>query len=135
METGFRSLLDGPSPAVVTVYRPEGEAVVAPVWFRLAGEWLEFVVAATDSKLNYLRSDPRCIVVIFEAAPPFRGVRVRGTVTIEPDHHSDARRAIASRYLGNELGERYADLSRRPAGFVVRLAIGAAKTWDLSASI
>ena len=30
-----RSLLEAPSPAVLTVYRADGSAVVTPVWFRI----------------------------------------------------------------------------------------------------
>jgi len=31
---GPESLLDGPSPAVLTTYRQDGSAVASPVWFR-----------------------------------------------------------------------------------------------------
>jgi len=30
-----QSLLDAPSPATITVYDTDGEAVVSPVWFRV----------------------------------------------------------------------------------------------------
>ena len=131
----MRGLLVKPSPAVVTVYRPDGEAVVSPVWFRVSGEWLEFVVAATDSKLEYLRADPRCIVLIFETVRPFGGLRIRANADIVRDENSAARREIAARYLGNVDGARYADVGRRPPGFVVRLPVAAARSWDLSATL
>jgi len=129
---GMRSLLDAPSPATLTLYREDGEAITSPVWFRVHDDAFEVVVAATDHKLEHLRRDPRCVLLVFEAVRPFRGVQVRGRATLEPDEGARARLAIASRYLGPEAGRAYADLARRPPGFVVRLPISAARAWDLA---
>jgi len=131
----MRSLLDAPSPAVLTLYRPDGEAIVSPVWFRVHDGSFEMVVAATDHKLAHLRRDPRCVLLVFEAIPPFRGVQVRGRATLTPDEGAQVRLAIASRYLGSEGGRRYAELDRRPPGVVVRLPLSDARAWDLRASL
>ncbi len=128
----LRSLLDAPSPATLTLHREDGEAITSPVWFRVHDDALEVVVAATDHKLEHLRRDPRCVLLIFEAVRPFRGVQVRGRATIEPDEGARTRLAIASRYLGPEDGRAYADLARRPPGFVVRLPLSAARAWNLA---
>jgi PPOX class probable F420-dependent enzyme len=130
-----RSLLEAPSPAVLTVYRPDGQAVTSPVWFRVDAEHVEVVVAAGDTKVDYLRADPRCVLLIFETVRPFRGLRIRGEATLVTDDRAASRRAIATRYLGEEAGERYADRSIRPPGFVLRLPLSQAKTWDLSETI
>jgi PPOX class probable F420-dependent enzyme len=128
----FRSLLDEPSPATLTVYREDGETVTSPVWFRLEGDSFELVVAATDRKLEYLRRDPRCLLLIFEAIRPFRGIVVRATASLVPDGGALARLAIASRYLGTDDGRAYADAARRPPGFVIRLPVAEARAWDLA---
>ena len=135
MEAEMRSLLDAPAPAVLTLYRADGEALISPVWFRVNGDAFEIVVAITDHKLEHLRRDPRCVLLIFETVPPFRGVAVRGRATLVPDAESQARLAIASRYLGPEDGRRYADLARRPPGMVVRVPTSDARAWDLRANI
>src|SRR5258707_171433 len=95
----MQSLLDAPSPATITLYDAEGEAVVSPVWFRLHEGSFEVVMATGDRKLAHLQRDPRCVLLIFETVPPFRGVQVRGRATLTPDHGAEARLAIASRYL------------------------------------
>jgi hypothetical protein len=130
-----KSLFDAPSPAAITLYDADGEAVVSPVWFRINEGAFEVVMAIDDRKLGHLQRDPRCVLLIFETVPPFRGVRVRGRATLTPDRNADARLAIASRYLGPERGRRYADVARRPPGVVVSLPVANAQTWDLRRSL
>jgi PPOX class probable F420-dependent enzyme len=73
-----RSLLEAPSPAVLTTYRKDGSARTVPVWFRWTDEAFEVVIAKGDVKLRHLARDPRCVLVVFEAVRPFRGLEVRG---------------------------------------------------------
>jgi hypothetical protein len=73
------SLIDAPSPATITLYGEDGEAITSPVWFRLDGQ-------------------------VFEAVRPFRGLQVRASASIAPDEESRVRLAIASHYLGPEAG-------------------------------
>jgi nitroimidazol reductase NimA-like FMN-containing flavoprotein (pyridoxamine 5'-phosphate oxidase superfamily) len=129
------SLLEAPSPAALTLYDEGGDAITSPVWFRYTGETFEVVIGLKDHKLELLRRDPRCTLLIFETAPPFRGVRVRGKAELVPDEGSETRLAIATRYVGEDGGRKYASLDRRPPGFVLRLRAGFAKAWDLSESL
>ena len=58
-------------------------------------------------KLRHLARDPRCVLVVFEAVRPFRGVEVRGVAElIGGDDVASARTAIAGRHLGVGDGER-----------------------------
>jgi hypothetical protein len=128
----MQSLFDAPSAASLTLYRADGAALVSPVWFRLHDAMLEVVVARDDPKVDLLRRDPRSILLVFETVPPFRGVRVTGSATLTPDEGARTRLAIAARYLGPERGRAYADLARRPPGFVARWPIDIATAWDLA---
>jgi PPOX class probable F420-dependent enzyme len=132
LDASLASLLSNPSPATLTLNREDGRAITSPVWFRMEGDWFEFVVAAGERKLDHLRADPRCGLLVFEAVAPFRGVQVTGEATIAPDDGARTRLAIASAYLGPEGGRAYADLARRPPGFVIRLPVADARAWDLS---
>src|SRR5689334_6173657 len=89
------SLLDAPSPAVLTTYRQDGTAVGSPVRFRRAGNTIEVVIADGDVKLRHLHRRPLCSLLVFEAISPFRGVRIEGTPTLDRANAVDARRAIA----------------------------------------
>jgi PPOX class probable F420-dependent enzyme len=129
--TDLRSLLDGPSPAVLATYRRDGSALLTPVWFRHEDGAFEVVIAEGDVKLAHLARDPRCSLVVFEAVPPFRGVEVRGEAELVECDVTPIRAEIASRYLGAEAGSRFAAERSKP-GTLLRLS-GAERSWDLSA--
>ncbi|MDQ6675157.1 MAG: pyridoxamine 5'-phosphate oxidase family protein [Chloroflexota bacterium] len=112
----MRSLLEAPSPAVLTTYRKDGSALVSPVWFQFSDGVFEIVIAKGDLKLRHLARDPRCVLVVFEAVRPFRGVEVRGVSELVESDVSSVRAAIARRYLGVGDGARFA----------------AQRIWDLS---
>lgn len=132
MDSSMQAVLGAPSAAVLAVYRPDGEVVISPVWFRVEGEWIEIVVAEGDSKLDHLRRDARCVFMAFETVPPFAGVRIRTDAILSSVGVRDARLVIASRYLGSDAGQRYVEQRTKP-GVVVRLPLTNARSWDLRA--
>jgi PPOX class probable F420-dependent enzyme len=129
---GLGSLLDGPSPAVLTTYRKDGSALVTPVWFRWTGDAFEVVIAEGDVKLRHLARTPECILVVFEATPPFRGIEVRGTARLLEVDVTPVRAAIAGRYLGERDGERFADARRGRPGVLLRLVPDEPRSWILA---
>ena len=130
---GVRSLLEAASPAVLTTYRKDGSALVSPVWFRRHDGALEVVIAEGDLKLRHLARDPRCVLVVFEAVRPFRGVEVRGTAELVEGDVGPARKAIAGRYLGAADGARFAAERSSKPGVLLRLVSDEPRVWDLSA--
>lgn len=126
-----RSLLEAPSPAVLTTYRQDGSALVSPVWFRWDDGGFEVVIAKGDLKLRHLARDPRCVLVVFEAVRPFRGIEVRGIGELVERDVGPIRAAIAARYLGVGDGARFAAERAKP-GVLVRLVPDEPRVWDLS---
>jgi PPOX class probable F420-dependent enzyme len=130
------SLLDAPSPAALTTYRKDGSVLVSPVWFRFAEGAFEIVIANDDVKLKHLARDPRCVLVVFEAVRPFRGVEARGEPElIELEDATAIRTAIAGRYLGATEGVRFAEARRAKPGTLLRLVPREPRVWDLSAML
>ena len=127
-----RSLLEAPSPAVLTTYRKDGSASVSPVWFRSSDDVLEVVIAEGDLKVRHLARDRRCILTVFETVPPFRGLEIRGEAELVEGDVTEARIAIAGRYLGSEGGRHFAAGRRSPRGVLLRLPIESARVWDLA---
>jgi PPOX class probable F420-dependent enzyme len=130
-----RSLIDAPSPAVLTTYRSDGSALTTPVWFRFHDGAFEVVLAEGDVKRQHLARRPHCLLVVFEAVPPFRGVEVKGEPELADGDVTDAREAIAGRYLGVERGRRFASARRSPRGTLLRLVPTSPRIWDLSAAL
>ena len=130
---GVRSLLEAPSPPVLTTYRRDGSALVSPVWFRWSDGRFEVVIAEGDVKLRHLARDQRCVLVVFEAVRPFRGVEVRGVAELVECDVSSVRAAIGERYLGAGAGMRFAADRRSKPGVLLRLAGENPRVWDLSA--
>lgn len=127
----FRSLLDAPSPAVLTTTRKDGSPLATPVWFRWFDGAFEVVIAKGDVKLRHLARNPECSLVVFETVPPFRGVEVRGRPELLDIDVTEARTAISGRYLGEADGESYAALRKSKPGILLRFRADAPRVWDL----
>jgi hypothetical protein len=112
-------------------YDADASARATPVWFRRHDGAFEVVVAEGDPKLRNLRRDSRCVFLVFETAPPFRGIEVRGNAELVERDVAVERAAIAGRYLGAEAGGRFAAERTKP-GVLVRLT-GEPRAWDLAA--
>ena len=122
----------GPSPAVLTTYRKDGSAHTVPLWFRWNDPAVEVVIAEGDVKLGHLARNPRCVLVVFETARPFRGLEVRGVAELVEGDVASARAAIAGRYLRAGNGERFAAERRSRPGVLLRLVADSPRVWDLS---
>jgi PPOX class probable F420-dependent enzyme len=126
-----KSLLDGPSPAVLATHRKNGTMKLSPVWFRYEGAYFEIIIADDDVKLKHITRDPRVTLLIFETTPPFRGVQVSDEAEITREGLDETRRSITSRYLDEESSRAFTQ-RRTGNGAVVRIPARCAKTWDLA---
>jgi uncharacterized protein len=130
-----QTLLDAPSPAVLTTYRRDGTALTTPVWFRFHAGAFEIVLAEGDVKRKHLARTPRCILVVFEVVVPFRGVEVKGQPELTEQDVTEAREVIAGRYLGEDRGRRFAANRRSRRGTLLRLVPDQPRVWDLAAAL
>ena len=124
--------LDEAKYVLLTTYRRDGTALSSPVWFRVADDVLEVVIANGDVKLKHLARHRDCSLTIFEAVPPFRGVEVRGSPELLVGDVTAARAAIAGRYLAPEVAGRFV-AQRDPTATLLRIGLAGARCWDLSA--
>jgi hypothetical protein len=127
----LRSLLAAASPAVLTTYRRDQTAMCSPVWYRWSGEAFEIVIARGDIKARHLEREKRCVFVVFETVPPFRGLELRTEAELIECDVRSTRRAIARRYLGPEAGETFTR-SRDDHAILVRLRVDTPRVWDLA---
>ena len=131
---GFRSLLEGPTPAVIATYRKNGAVKLSPVWFRLDGDFFEVVIADDDVKLKHITQDQRVTLLIFESTAPFRGIQVSANAEVSRDKLDETRRSISARYLEDGASREFTE-RRAGTGAVVRIPAHVARTWDLSSIV
>ncbi|MDQ2051466.1 pyridoxamine 5'-phosphate oxidase family protein [Natronolimnohabitans sp. A-GB9] len=96
---------------------PAGNPWMVSLWYRRRvpddaaddRPWiLECATASSADLVSFLRADPAVSFEVSTNRPPYRGVRGRGSVTIEPDPEKETLRSLLERYLGgtdSELAE------------------------------
>jgi PPOX class probable F420-dependent enzyme len=98
--------------AIVSVAETGRGPLTVPVWYRYEpGGVVRFVTAGTSRKADLLRRAGRASLCVQTETAPYQYVSVEGPVTIaEPDLEHDIRE-IAYRYLGEQMGEMYLQLT------------------------
>jgi len=123
-------LLEQPRVAVLATYRRDGTILLSPVWHEWRDNGFNVVTLSDDVKAGHLRRDPRASIVVYEDDPPNRGIEVRTTARLSPLEDRSVVRRIATRYLGQEEGERYA--AAGGDDLLVRLEPGRLRAWDFA---
>ena len=98
----------------VATTRADGRPHLAPIWFVLDGDDLDFTTGADTVKGKSLARDPRLSLVVDLEEPPYSFVMVEGTATLSDDLVAmlPLSIAIARRYVPADQAE---DFGRRNA--------------------
>lgn len=123
-------LLELPIVAVLATYRRDGTVLLSPVWHEWRDDGFNVVTGSSDVKAGHLRRDPRASIVVYENDPPNRGLELRATARVSMLEDRSIVRRIATRYLGPEEGERYADGGGDD--LLIRLEPGELRAWDFA---
>jgi PPOX class probable F420-dependent enzyme len=111
----------------------EGAPSLTPIWYEYEPGGDVLITTAADSpKTALLRAAGRANFCVQTEAAPYKYVVVEGPVTIEDGVDSDWRRALAKRYLGDELGDMYTDatMDSEPGSVLVRITPERWRTTD-----
>jgi PPOX class probable F420-dependent enzyme len=123
-------LLDLPLVAVLATYRRDGTVLLSPVWHEWRDNGFNVVTGSRGAKTGHLRRDPRASIVVYEHSAPYRGLEVRGTAKLSELEDRSVVRRIATRYLGPEAGEAYAEGGGDD--LLIRLEPGELRAWDFA---
>ena len=115
--------------AVLATYRSDGQMLLSPVWHRWRDGGFDVATSRSDVKVRHLRTDPRAAILVYEHAPPYRGVELRTRPTLLDEGAEEAAREIAVRYLGRAAGEAYTAAGMAD-DIVIRLEPGTVRAWD-----
>jgi PPOX class probable F420-dependent enzyme len=123
-------LLELPLLAVLATYRRDGTVLLSPVWHEWRDDGFNVVTGSRDVKAGHLRRDPRASIVVCEHGPPYRGLELRARASLVVPEDQSILRRIATRYLGPEAGQRYAETSGD--NLLIRLEPGQLRGWDFA---
>ena len=86
-------------PLRLAAVAPSGWPLVVSLWFARDDETLVCATQRSSPLVAALAREPRCAFEVAGCEPPYRGVRGRATVTVEPDADLDdpaaSRRALS----------------------------------------
>jgi PPOX class probable F420-dependent enzyme len=116
--------------AVLATYRRDGTVLLSPVWHEWRDNGFNVVTGSRDVKAGHLRRDPRASVVVYEHGPPYRGLELRARARLSMLEDRSVVGRIATRYLGPEAGERYAETAGDD--LLIRLEPGELRAWDFA---
>lgn len=95
-------------PVRLACRTPSGWPLVLSLWYLYRDGALWCATSASAHLVRCLERDPRCGFEVARDAPPYRGVRGRGRVELQPERGVEILTALVDRYLG----DRQAPLAR-----------------------
>ena len=123
--TGAASTATGAAPADAESGASAGDATATPE--------LRCATSADAAVVEYLRNDPEVAFEVSTNDAPYKGVRGRGTASIEPDTDKRLLRSLFERYLGgtdNDLGAFLLDPDREEVR--IRIRPERLHSWDFT---
>jgi PPOX class probable F420-dependent enzyme len=98
-----RAFLEEVRFATIATTNADGSPHQAGLWYELRGDTIVLNTGTASMKVRNLKRDARASVLVVDAKEA-RHVCVEGTVTFDDAHVEADLVALASRYLGAELG-------------------------------
>jgi PPOX class probable F420-dependent enzyme len=109
---------------ILSVARPGRGPLAVPIWYAYEpGGVVRVVTGGTSKKAALLRAAGRASLVAQTETPPYQYVSIEGPIRIiAPDFERDIRQ-MALRYLGEQMGEMYLQMteSERAGSVLVEL--------------
>jgi PPOX class probable F420-dependent enzyme len=123
-------LLEQPLVAVLATYRRDRTVLLSSVWHEWRDNGFNVVTGLRNVKAAHLRRDPRASIVVCDDGPPYRGLELRASARLSTPEDRSIVRRIATRYLGPEAGEGYAETAGDD--LLIRLEPGELRAWDFA---
>src|SRR5258708_26921617 len=102
----------------------EGAPMLTPIWYSYEpGGDVLMTTSGDSAKTALLRAAATASLCVQTETAPYKYVVVEGAVSVSDGVESVWRRGVAQHYLGNELGDMYADatMESEPTAVTVRL--------------
>lgn len=107
--------------AVLATVDAKGRAHATPIWYLYQDGTLVINTGRNSQKHRNVAANPEITVVVDRRTLPYFAVSARGRAEICPAMTEPERLELAVRYLGEELGRRYAEATSGEDAITIRL--------------
>lgn len=97
--------------AVLASVDGKGRPHATPIWYLFDDGEFVLSVGRGGQKHRNLERNPEVTLVIDSRVVPYYALMVSGTMEIGPQLSDEQRLAMATRYLGDDLGKRYVEFT------------------------
>ena len=104
--------LRGRHIAVLTTINADGTPLQTPIWYLYQDRLIYIRTSSTSTKARNIRRDPRVSLCAQDDRPPYRGVTVTGSASVQPEQTELSAR-MSRHYLGAIAGFFYLRLRTR----------------------
>ncbi|MEE9278427.1 MAG: PPOX class F420-dependent oxidoreductase, partial [Dehalococcoidia bacterium] len=104
--------LRGRHVAVLTTINADGTPLQTPVWYLYQDGLIYIRTNSKSGKVRNIRRDPRVSLCVQDERPPYRGVTVKGTASVQPEQPQLSSK-MSRHYLGAIAGFFYLRLRNR----------------------
>ena len=116
-ETERSEFLAAVRVGVLAIEHPGHGPLALPIWYQWEDGQVLIGMDGSSLKARLLRAAGRATMTVQTEAPPYQYVSVEGPVTVGAEARDNL--AMATRYLGPELGQWYADNNPSTADSVI----------------
>jgi PPOX class probable F420-dependent enzyme len=120
-EAKKEALLEEANIIVFTSLDAKGRPHSTPVWYLYDNGEIIISVGKDEQKHKNVARNPNVSVVIDRRQMPYYAVMIYGTAEIGPALSQEDRLRLAVRYLGADLGQRYAEMTKGEESVTLRI--------------
>ena len=107
--------------AVLATVDGKGRPHATPIWYMLEGDEVVLSVSRGGQKHRNLERNPEVMLVIDSRKVPYYALMVAGRMEIGPPLDDEQRLTLSTRYLGEEIGRRYVEMTAGDGDVSLRL--------------
>lgn len=126
----LEEFLRRPNIAVVATVGADGQPHAVPTWYDYDGGEIVLHMGPRSRRYHNMRSNDRVAICFDTKTPPYMAVVVQGRARTKVGRDDRRSRRMAIRYLGKELGGRYADSIRGERMVIARVLPEKIISWD-----
>ena len=126
----IEAFLRRPNVAVVATVGPDGEPHAVPTWYEYDDGQIVLHAGLRSRKYRNLRQNDRVSLCVDTKTAPYQAVVVYGRASLEVGADHERLRRMAVAYLGEAVGNRYAESFGGQPTVIVRIRPERIVSWD-----